>query len=340
MVSLDVPVLSGSLVRLEPLSMSHVPGLAQAAEEDRGSYGFTWVPRAAEVAEYVRAQQERPGLTPFAQVRVADGRAVGCTAYFDLRTRPARGSLYAVQIGFTWLAGSAQGTGINAEAKLLLFTYAFETLRVARVDLSTDARNDRSRRAIAALGAHFEGVLRSWSASWAPGEEGRLLYSAIFAGLAGEWPGVKSSLATRVAGAASSRAGALRRYQRVGDGIDWCQLRLQLGAQAVTRGECLGRVIADLRLAAVRPDQQLQRQVEGRQWHGIHDGRPSGRVAEGHEHGLAQLQPGLARLLALVDHREHLDALGGQDLHQPRDGVSDRPRAYLGGHLSLGPRGH
>jgi RimJ/RimL family protein N-acetyltransferase len=210
MTSLDVPVLPGSLVRLEPLSMSHVPGLMEAAEEDRAAYGLTWVPRATEVEEYVRAQRERPGLTPFAQVEVAGGKAVGCTAYFDLRTWPGRDSLRALQIGFTWLAASAQGTGINAEAKLLLLTYAFETLRVVRVDLSTDARNSRSRRAIAALGARFEGVLRSWSASWAPGEEGRLRDSAMFSVIADEWPAVKSSLATRVTGA-RSRAGALRR---------------------------------------------------------------------------------------------------------------------------------
>ena len=204
MASLDVPLLSGSLVRLEQLSASHVPDLAQAAEENRAAYGFTWVPRAAEVGDYVRAQRERYGLTPFAQVRVADGRAVGCTAYWDLRTWADRDSPRAVEIGFTWLAASAQGTGINAEAKLLLLTYAFEALGVVRVDLKTDARNERSRRAIAALGAHFEGVLRNWSASWAAGEEGELRDSAMFSVVAGEWPAVKSSLAARVASYGSS----------------------------------------------------------------------------------------------------------------------------------------
>jgi len=205
MASLDVPLLSGSLVRLEPLSASHVPDLAAAAEEDRAAYGFTWVPRAAEVGDYVRDQRERSGLTPFAQVRVADGRAVGCTAYWDLRTWQGRDSLRAVEIGFTWLAASAQGTGINAETKLLLLTYAFEALGVVRVDLKTDARNERSRRAIAALGAQFEGVLRNWSASWAAGEDGKLRDSAMFSVVADEWPAVKSSLATRVASYGSSR---------------------------------------------------------------------------------------------------------------------------------------
>ena len=146
MASLDVPPLSGTLVRVEPLSAAHVPDLTEAAEENRGSYGFTWVPRAADVAAYVREQQERVGLTPFAQIRLADGKAVGCTAYWDLRTWADSDRLRAIEIGFTWLGASAQGTGINAEAKLLLFTYAFETLGVVRVDLKTDARNERSRR--------------------------------------------------------------------------------------------------------------------------------------------------------------------------------------------------
>jgi RimJ/RimL family protein N-acetyltransferase len=197
---LDVPVLHGSLVRLEPLAMSHAPDLARAAEEDRSSYGFTVVPRSADVEAYLSAQLTRDGLTPFAQVRVSDGRAVGCTAFWDPRTWPGRDDLRAIEVGWTWLAASAQGTGINTEAKFLLFAYAFETLGVARVDLKTDARNTRSRRAIERLGTHFEGVLRSWSPSWAPGEEGLLRDSAMFSVLVGEWPAVKATLAARLAG--------------------------------------------------------------------------------------------------------------------------------------------
>jgi RimJ/RimL family protein N-acetyltransferase len=204
--SLDVPPLSGTLVRVEPLSAAHVPDLAEAAEESRASYGFTWVPRAADVAAYVREQQERFGLTPFAQIRLADGKAVGCTAYWDPRTWADSDRLRAIEIGFTWLGASAQGTGINAEAKLLLFTYAFETLGVVRVDLKTDARNERSRAAIAATGAQFEGVLRSWSPSWVPGEEGKLRDSALFSVIEPEWPTVKSALAARVARAAELRS--------------------------------------------------------------------------------------------------------------------------------------
>src|ERR1700749_387027 len=203
MASLDVPPLCGSLVRGEPLSAAHVPDLAEAAEGSRASYGFTWVPRAADVADYVREQQERVGLTPFAQIRLADGKAVGCTAYWDLRTWADSDRLLAIEVGFTWLAASAPGTGVHAGAKLLLFTYAFETLGVVRVDLKTDARNERSRRAIAATGARFEGVLRSWSPSWVAGEEGKLRDPAMFSVIPDEWPAVKSALAARVERAAA-----------------------------------------------------------------------------------------------------------------------------------------
>ncbi|MEQ4725761.1 GNAT family protein [Nonomuraea sp. B19D2] len=200
---LDVPVLTGDLVRLEPLAMRHVADLAEAAEEERSSYGFTLVPRAQAMKDYVAAQLARDGLTPFGQVRVTDGRTVGCTALWDPRTWPDRPGLRAIEIGFTWLAASAQGTGINAEAKLLLMTYAFETLGVARVDLKTDARNLRCRRALQRLGIPFEGVLRSWSMSWAPGEEGRLRDSAMFAVTATDWPAVRAALRTRLTAAGS-----------------------------------------------------------------------------------------------------------------------------------------
>lgn len=205
----DVPALEGSLVRLEPLSGRHATDLAAAAEEDRDSYTFTLVPRADEVAGYLAAQSARKtqGLVPFAQVRQADGRAVGCTAYWEPRYWPGGRELRAIEIGFTWLAASAQGSGINAEAKLLLMSHAFGPLGVVRVDLKTDARNHRCRRALEALGATFEGVLRSWSASWAPGEEGRLRDSAMYSVIAPEWGAVRDRLARRVAAQAAQPPG-------------------------------------------------------------------------------------------------------------------------------------
>jgi RimJ/RimL family protein N-acetyltransferase len=202
MLPLKVPVLEGSLVRLEPLAVCHAGSLAAAAEEDRGSYGHTLVPRGSEVGGYLDAQFARAaqGLIPFAQIRRADGRAVGCTAYWAPRTWPGRDDLRAIEVGFTWLSASAQGSGINAEAKLLLMSHAFDVLQVARVDFKTDARNARSRRALEALGATFEGVLRSWSMSWAPGEEGLLRDSAMYSVIAPEWDAVRSRLTARLAG--------------------------------------------------------------------------------------------------------------------------------------------
>ena len=198
-VNIAAESLCGDLVRLEPLTDGHVPGLARAAEEDRSAYGYTMVPRAAGTAQYVAAQLARDGVTPFAQVRVADGVPVGCTAYCYPRPWPGRDGVSAVEVGGTWLAASAQRTGINTEAKLLLLTHAFESLNVARVDFRTDARNQRSRAAIERLGARFEGVLRSWGPSWVAGEEGQLRDTAIFSVVAAEWPRVKSALTRRLA---------------------------------------------------------------------------------------------------------------------------------------------
>ncbi|NJP88970.1 GNAT family N-acetyltransferase [Nonomuraea sp. FMUSA5-5] len=185
------PALEGTRVRLEPLGHQHARDLAVAAEEDRGAYTFTWVPRADEVASYIDAQLGRQAegrLAPYAQVDLASGRAVGVTAYWDPRLWPDGERLCAVEIGFTWLAGSAQGAGVNTEAKFLLLRHAFETWGVARVDMKTDARNARSRAALAKVGAQFEGVLRQWSPSWAPGEDGLLRDSAMFSIIAAEWP--------------------------------------------------------------------------------------------------------------------------------------------------------
>ncbi|MFB6676679.1 GNAT family N-acetyltransferase [Streptomyces sp. NPDC056390] len=200
--TLEGPVLEGTLVRLEPMEHRHAADLAAAAEEDRSSYRFTWVPTAAEVEGYIDAQLARAAagkLAPYAQVEQTSGRAVGATAYWDPRPWPTRSGLCAIEVGFTWLTASAQGTGVNTEAKYLLFRHAFENWKVARVDLKTDARNGRSRAAIEGVGARFEGVLRNWSRSWAPGEDGQLRDSAIFSITAAEWPECQARLEQRIA---------------------------------------------------------------------------------------------------------------------------------------------
>lgn len=198
---LDGPGLEGRLVILEPLGHIHAGDLASAAEEDRQAYGHTWVPRAGEVGDYIDTQLERQKagrLAPYAQISRLTGRAVGATAFWDPRLHPDTGELLAVEVGFTWLGASAQGTGINAEAKLLLFQHAFEEWRAARVDLKTDARNRRSRAAIESTGARFEGVLRNWSKSWVPGEDGKLRDSAMYSIIAAEWPETKANLQARI----------------------------------------------------------------------------------------------------------------------------------------------
>lgn len=198
---LDAPVLDGRLVRLEPLERRHAADLAVAAEENRAGYRFTWVPARGEVDDYIDAQLTRAAagvLKPYAQILKESGRAVGATAFWDPRPWPDREELCAVEIGFTWLGASAQGTGVNTEAKFLLFRHAFERWNAVRVDLKTDARNARSRAAIERVGASFEGVLRSWSRSWAPGEEGRLRDSALYSILASEWPHCRARLEARL----------------------------------------------------------------------------------------------------------------------------------------------
>jgi len=173
-----------------------------AAEEDRKSYGFTWVPVADEVEGYVSARLARAAAgtaVPYVQVERASGRVVGATGYWDPRLWPTGDSLCAVEVGGTWLAAASQGTGMNAEAKYLLFKHAFETWGVARLDLKTDARNSRSRAAIEGVGARFEGVLRNWSRSWVAGEDGRLRDSAVFSITAEEWPDRRVSLEERIA---------------------------------------------------------------------------------------------------------------------------------------------
>jgi RimJ/RimL family protein N-acetyltransferase len=212
---LDGPVLEGTLVRLEPLSFGHAAALSAAAEEDRSSYAFTTVPRSDKVEQYIAAQLDRAreGVVPFAQVRRGDGQAVGCTAYLEPRCWPGRDALRAIEIGSTWLAASAQGSGVNIEAKMLLMGYAFESLGVERVDLKTDARNQQSRRAIEALGATFEGVLRRWSMSWAAGEEGTLRDSAMYSVIADEWVSVREHLAERLARRVDPDKASLRRRE-------------------------------------------------------------------------------------------------------------------------------
>ena len=200
--------LAGNIVRLEPLSLEHVPGLQMAAEGAATS-PFATVPAPETVEDYVAhslARRDTGAYAPFAQVEVATGRVVGHTAYLTPRWMPD-GRFFAVEVGSSWLSPTARGTAINPAAKLLLLTQALEDWGVDRVDIKTDARNAVARGAIAALGATFEGILHAWQPSLAPGEEGRTRDTAMFAITPQQWPEVRTRLAERIERRSTSSKG-------------------------------------------------------------------------------------------------------------------------------------
>lgn len=200
---LQVPTLEGRRVRLEPLSVAHVDDLIAGAREDRRTYEFTPVPAdAGSMSTYVDGLlvDHAEGLiVPFAQVDVESGRTVGVTRFMTLRCRAGSELPYAVEVGGTWLAASAQRSAINTEAKFLLLSHAFEKWGVTRVDFKSDARNERSRAAILRIGATFEGVLRHWQPSLALGEHDLYRDSAMYSILDEEWPLVRARLQLKLA---------------------------------------------------------------------------------------------------------------------------------------------
>lgn len=195
---LRTPTLEGTHVRLQALGLHHINDLTAAAQENRDTYGYTAVPentsQTTEMVDHLLGEGSKGQCVPFAQVATKSGRAVGVTRYLTIRSVTGAAPPYAVEIGGTWLAGSAQHTSINTEAKLLLFTHAFETWEVARVDLKTDSRNERSRAAILRLGATFEGVLRQWQPSYVAGEESLFRDTAMYSVVSAQWPGVHRRL--------------------------------------------------------------------------------------------------------------------------------------------------
>lgn len=189
--------LTGSRVRLEPLSPDHVADLHAAASADRSTFDLTWVPDGIDATdEYVAAllADHRAGLVlPFAQIDLESGRAVGCTRFLDLRWWRGREYPDEVEIGGTWLARSAQRTGINTEAKFLLLRHAFDVYDAWRVQIVTDARNARSRGGIESIGATFEGVLRNHRVV-ADAENPSPRQAAVYSVIQDEWPEVRAHL--------------------------------------------------------------------------------------------------------------------------------------------------
>lgn len=207
-------ILEGLGVRLEPLVERHAADLAQAAAGDRSAYAYTWVPDGLDDARrYVEAALDgaRDGrAVPFAIRHAGSGRVVGATRFLDLDVfiwpppwPPGVGNgpepydeqpPTVAEIGSTWLAADARRTGINPACKLLMLAHAFETWRVARVTLKTDARKAASRAAIDRVGATFEGVRRAHG----PATDGTVRDTAYFSILAGEWPAVRGHLEDRL----------------------------------------------------------------------------------------------------------------------------------------------
>lgn len=200
--TLQVPVLTGRYIRLEPLDHRHIDGLAAASADDPSLYQWSPVPQGrVEAEKYVDtalAWQEAGTAASFAVVRLADNAVIGSTRFFLLEYwawppgHPSHGRTVpdACEIGYTWYAANAIRTPANTEAKLLMLTYAFETWKVLRVCLHTDVRNTRSRAAIERIGGQFEGILRAhrMAADFIPRDSAR--YSII----AAEWPVVKERL--------------------------------------------------------------------------------------------------------------------------------------------------
>jgi len=194
--------LQGKHIRLEPLELHHVDGLAAASAADPSLYRWSPIPQGpAEATKYVEtalAWQEAGTAVPFAIVRVQDSAVIGSTRFWNLERwawpqgHPAhgRGVPDACEIGYTWFAKSAIRTGANTEAKLLMLRHAFEVWQVLRVCFHTDSRNQRSRAALERIGGQFEGILRAhrMAADFIPRDSVR--YSIV----ASEWPAVKQHL--------------------------------------------------------------------------------------------------------------------------------------------------
>ena len=194
MIPLEPRSLEGHGVRLEPLASAHRDGLRTAASDGRlWELWYTWVPEPDRVDDYIGAAlagQEKGHMLPWAVRELAGGTIVGSTRYHDILPEVDR-----VEIGYTWYAGRWQRTHVNTACKLLLLSHGFDSLGCKVVGLRTDRFNVASQRAIAALGAHQDGILRHHQAR----RDGTARDSVMFSILAAEWPDVKRHLMLRLA---------------------------------------------------------------------------------------------------------------------------------------------
>jgi len=186
-------MLEGHGVRLEPLEQAHRDDLVAAASDGKlWELWFTTVPEPDLVADYIAdalAGQRAGHMLPWAVRDLATETIVGSTRYHDIMTSADR-----VEIGYTWYAASRQRSHVNSACKLLLMTHAFETLGCQVVGFRTDNFNFRSQRAIEALGAKKDGVLRHHFRR----RDGSVRDSVMYSVLLSEWPAVRRNLEWRL----------------------------------------------------------------------------------------------------------------------------------------------
>lgn len=193
MIRLEPVTLEGHGVRLEPLGDEHHDGLVAAASDGRlWNLWFTAVPAPEETRRYIAdalTGQRSGQMLPWAVRDVASGVLIGSTRYHDVAAAIDR-----VEIGYTWYAQSRQRSHVNTACKLLLLSHAFDVVGCRVVGLRTDNFNLRSQRAIEALGAKKDGVLRHFQARRDGSARDTVLYSI----LAGEWNDVRRHLESRL----------------------------------------------------------------------------------------------------------------------------------------------
>ena len=186
-------VLEGHGVRLEPLTREHEKGLIEAAKDGKlWELFFTSVPEPDNAKKYLEDAlkgQERGDMLPWVVRDLKTNTIVGSTRYHDIIAAADR-----VEIGYTWYAQRCQRTHVNTTCKLLLFEYGFEKLNCKVIGLRTDNFNFRSQRAIEALGAKKDGVIRH---HW-PRRDGSIRDTVMYSVLANEWPDVKRHLQFRL----------------------------------------------------------------------------------------------------------------------------------------------
>lgn len=193
----DVPQpvgLTGTYVRLEPLELDHVEGLAESTAGDEEVW--QWLPSFPTDASRMRtlveaALRDRDTGTryPYAILDVPSGRVLGSSSYLDIDPANER-----IEIGWTWLSRAVWRSPVNTEAKLLLLGHAFDDLGYERVALKTHHNNERSQLAIARLGAVREGTLRHHMRH----RDGSWRDSVYYSILSAEWPGVRDGLRERL----------------------------------------------------------------------------------------------------------------------------------------------